>query len=309
MPDDRCERAGRARARSAGERDPPDRRGDRGRVSVERAPSDAGAGRARDGARRPAIASSRRRCSGSSTWCPACRSLDDLARHLRGFLEEVPDAPLPIAAAMRSRTPRRGAPRSAPPPPAASSTWRTGSSSARPRAPRSACCAACGTAARRAPSTCSARRPSRRRRPTATPSAATTRSSSSRPRPASGPSGRCSSTTASGPLPRANVSVKVSALTPLLRPDAPERGRHDAAQRLRPLLERAQRARRPHPHRHGVARLPRGRARPGARAALRGAVPLRPVGRDRAAGLPARLPRARGDDPRLGARRRSGRRR
>ncbi|MGZ4260162.1 MAG: hypothetical protein ACXVR0_07565, partial [Solirubrobacteraceae bacterium] len=24
---------------------------------------------------------------------PACRSLDDLARHLRGFLEEVPDAP------------------------------------------------------------------------------------------------------------------------------------------------------------------------------------------------------------------------
>src|SRR5262249_59118059 len=26
---------------------------------------------------------------------PACRSLDDLARHLRGFLEEVPDARLP----------------------------------------------------------------------------------------------------------------------------------------------------------------------------------------------------------------------
>jgi RHH-type proline utilization regulon transcriptional repressor/proline dehydrogenase/delta 1-pyrroline-5-carboxylate dehydrogenase len=44
-----------------------------------------------------------------------------------------------------------------------------------------------------------------------------------------------------GPLPRANVSVKVSALTPLLRPDAPERGRRDAAQRLRPLLEHAQR--------------------------------------------------------------------
>jgi len=44
-----------------------------------------------------------------------------------------------------------------------------------------------------------------------------------------------------GPLPRANVSVKVSALTPLLRPDAPERGRRDAAERLRPLLERAKR--------------------------------------------------------------------
>jgi RHH-type proline utilization regulon transcriptional repressor/proline dehydrogenase/delta 1-pyrroline-5-carboxylate dehydrogenase len=44
---------------------------------------------------------------------------------------------------------------------------------------------------------------------------------------------------AAGPLPRANVSVKVSALTPLLRPDAPERGVADAARRLRPLLRQA----------------------------------------------------------------------
>jgi RHH-type proline utilization regulon transcriptional repressor/proline dehydrogenase/delta 1-pyrroline-5-carboxylate dehydrogenase len=42
-----------------------------------------------------------------------------------------------------------------------------------------------------------------------------------------------------GVLPRANLSVKVSALTPLLRPDAPEIGRVDAAARLRPLLRRA----------------------------------------------------------------------
>jgi proline dehydrogenase len=42
-----------------------------------------------------------------------------------------------------------------------------------------------------------------------------------------------------GPLPRANLSVKVSALTPLLRPDAPEIGRDDAAARMRPLLQRA----------------------------------------------------------------------
>ncbi|MBX5468783.1 MAG: proline dehydrogenase family protein [Thermoleophilaceae bacterium] len=42
-----------------------------------------------------------------------------------------------------------------------------------------------------------------------------------------------------GSLPRANLSVKVSALTPLLRPDAPELGRADAARRLRPLLRRA----------------------------------------------------------------------
>jgi len=42
-----------------------------------------------------------------------------------------------------------------------------------------------------------------------------------------------------GPLPRANLSVKVSALTPLMKPDAPLRGQRDAAQRLRGLLRRA----------------------------------------------------------------------
>ena len=36
-----------------------------------------------------------------------------------------------------------------------------------------------------------------------------------------------------------NVSVKVSALSPLLRPEAPEVGRDDAARRMRPLLLRA----------------------------------------------------------------------
>jgi proline dehydrogenase len=42
-----------------------------------------------------------------------------------------------------------------------------------------------------------------------------------------------------GPIPRENLSVKVSALTPLLRPDAPELGKRDAAGRLRELLRRA----------------------------------------------------------------------
>ena len=44
-----------------------------------------------------------------------------------------------------------------------------------------------------------------------------------------------------GTLARANLSVKVSALTPLLRPEAPERGQRDAAVRLRKLLQRAAR--------------------------------------------------------------------
>jgi len=46
-------------------------------------------------------------------------------------------------------------------------------------------------------------------------------------------------TDSAGPLPRVNLSVKVSALTPLMRPDAPHVGRDDAAGRLRPLLRRA----------------------------------------------------------------------
>jgi proline dehydrogenase len=39
--------------------------------------------------------------------------------------------------------------------------------------------------------------------------------------------------------PQPNLSVKVSALTPMLRPQAPEVGRDDAAARLRPLLAKA----------------------------------------------------------------------
>jgi proline dehydrogenase len=42
-----------------------------------------------------------------------------------------------------------------------------------------------------------------------------------------------------GPLPRVNLSVKVSALTPVMRPEAPEVGERDAARRLMPLLRRA----------------------------------------------------------------------
>lgn len=42
-----------------------------------------------------------------------------------------------------------------------------------------------------------------------------------------------------GPLPRVNLSVKVTALTPLVRAQAPRRGRDDAAGHLRGLLRRA----------------------------------------------------------------------
>jgi proline dehydrogenase len=42
-----------------------------------------------------------------------------------------------------------------------------------------------------------------------------------------------------GTIPRVNLSVKVSALTPLLRPEAPEVGKQDAAGRLRVLMRLA----------------------------------------------------------------------
>ena len=61
---------------------------------------------------------------------PACRSLDDLARHLTGYLEEVEDRPQPVEAAMRAGRSAPAGVRSERPPPRASSTWRTASSSA-----------------------------------------------------------------------------------------------------------------------------------------------------------------------------------
>ena len=42
-----------------------------------------------------------------------------------------------------------------------------------------------------------------------------------------------------GPVPRANLSVKITALTPQIRPEAPRRGIDAAVARLRPLLRRA----------------------------------------------------------------------
>jgi RHH-type proline utilization regulon transcriptional repressor/proline dehydrogenase/delta 1-pyrroline-5-carboxylate dehydrogenase len=42
-----------------------------------------------------------------------------------------------------------------------------------------------------------------------------------------------------GPVPRANLSIKVTALTPLIKPESPRRGLDDAALRLRPLLRTA----------------------------------------------------------------------
>src|SRR4051795_10889401 len=170
---------------------------------------------------------------------PACRSLDDLARHLTGYLEDVDQKPPPLRAAMRMAESRAG--RTALGAAAAAGVrhmahrfivgatprdavgdlrgmWRDGMAASldllgeatvtAPEADRYAerCTDALEELAR-----AYAKVPEREQL----------------------------EHDSIGRLPRANLSVKVSALTPLMRPEAPELGRDDAARRLRPLLERA----------------------------------------------------------------------
>jgi proline dehydrogenase len=170
---------------------------------------------------------------------PACRNLDDLARHLTAYLEEVGERPPPIEAAMRMSGTKAG--RAALGAAAAAGVrhmahrfivgetprgalrtirqlWESGAAVSldllgeatvtQAEADRYAdrCMDALETLAQAAP-----RWPAR-------------------------PALEADSL---GPLPRVNLSVKVSALSPLLRPEAPEVGRDDAARRMRPLLARA----------------------------------------------------------------------
>ena len=170
---------------------------------------------------------------------PACRSLDDLARHLTGFLGEVEAPPPPVAVAMRMGNTRAG--RTAlgaaaaagvkhmahrfivgESPKAALGTlrelWKDGVASSVDLLGEATVTQA---EAQRYAERCDA--------------ALETLATAARDWPERPALERDSA----GALPRANLSVKVSALTPLLRPDAPERGKRDAADRLRGLLRRA----------------------------------------------------------------------
>lgn len=170
---------------------------------------------------------------------PACRSLDELARHLSGFLDELDEPPPPVSAALRVAHTRAG--RAALGAAAAGgvkhmahrfivgetphsalgvlrSLWTHGIASSVDllgeatvsQAEADAYARRCGSALEElsAAATDWPERPTLER-------------------------------DGGGPLSRANLSVKVSALTPLLRPEAPERGVQDAAARLRPLLRQA----------------------------------------------------------------------
>jgi proline dehydrogenase len=170
---------------------------------------------------------------------PACRSLDDLAGHLTGYLDELPSHPPPLEGAMRMAHTRPG--RAALGAAAAAgvkhmahrfivgetprevtgelrSLWRRGVAMSVDLLGEATVTAA---EADRYAERCA--------------QALEVLARASRDWPANPTLERDSL----GALPRANVSVKVSALTPLLRPDAPERGQRDAAPRLSALLQRA----------------------------------------------------------------------
>ena len=170
---------------------------------------------------------------------PACRSLDDLARHLSSFLEEVPEAPVPIATAMRMANTKAG-------------RTALGAASARGvkhmakrfivgESPRAALGVFAGLWQRGVASSVDLLGEATVTEAEADRYAARCTDALEQLAPASRswPPRPVLEQDSLGPLPRANVSVKVSALTPLLRPDAPEIGREDAAGRLRPLLRRA----------------------------------------------------------------------
>jgi proline dehydrogenase len=170
---------------------------------------------------------------------PACRSLDDLARHLTGYLEEVDDRPPPIEAAMRMSGTKPG--RAALGAAAAAGVRRMAHRFIVGESPKAALKAirqlwehgaavSLDLLGEATVTEAEADRYAARCMDALETLAGAAPSWPERP---------VLEADSIGPLPRVNLSVKVSALTPLLRPEAPEVGRDDAARRMLPLLVRA----------------------------------------------------------------------
>jgi RHH-type proline utilization regulon transcriptional repressor/proline dehydrogenase/delta 1-pyrroline-5-carboxylate dehydrogenase len=170
---------------------------------------------------------------------PACRSLDDVARHLSDFLNELPDAPVPLEAAMRVAHTKAG--RAALGAAAARGVRHIAHRFIVGETPKEALDVLSHLWSRGVASSvdllgeatvtdAEADRYAARCAAALSELAGAVRGWPARPR---------LERDESGTLPRANLSVKVSALTPLLRPDAPELGKRDAATRLQPLLQAA----------------------------------------------------------------------
>ncbi len=171
---------------------------------------------------------------------PACRSLDDVARHLTGFLEEVPDAPQPVAAAMRIANTKAG--RAALGAAAAGGVRHMAHRFIVGESPSAALGVLRGLWEHGVASTVDLLGEATVTQAEADRYAARCADAIEQlaTEARRWPERRVLERDSNGSLPRANVSVKTSALTPLLRPDAPALGRDDAARRLRPLLARAQ---------------------------------------------------------------------
>jgi RHH-type proline utilization regulon transcriptional repressor/proline dehydrogenase/delta 1-pyrroline-5-carboxylate dehydrogenase len=170
---------------------------------------------------------------------PACRSLEDLARHLTGFLEEVHETTPPISAAMRMSHTRAG--RAALGAAAAGGVRHMAHRFIVAETPREALGALRQLWTHGVASSVDLLGE-------ATVTEAEADHYQSRcadaieqlaPAAAHWPRRPVLEADGVGPLPPANVCAKVSALTPMLRPDAPALGQRDAARRLRPLLRLA----------------------------------------------------------------------
>ena len=170
---------------------------------------------------------------------PACRSLDDLARHLSGYLDEVDERPPPIEAAMKMSSTRAG--RAALGAAAAAGVRHMAHRFIVGETPREAlrtirelwdngAAVSLDLLGEATVTQAEADRYAERCRD------ALDTLAEAAPRWPARPVLEADSL---GPLPRVNLSVKVSALSPLLRPEAPDVGRDDAARRMRPLLARA----------------------------------------------------------------------
>jgi proline dehydrogenase len=170
---------------------------------------------------------------------PACRSLDDLARHLTGFLSEVPDATPPIAAAMRISNTKAG--RAALGAAAAGGVRHMAHRFIVGETPQDALGVLRGLWNHGVASSVDLLGEATVTESEADAYAARCTGALDRLATAAAawPQRPVLERDGLGALPRANVSVKISALTPLLRPDAPDLGRRDAAGRLRPILRRA----------------------------------------------------------------------
>jgi RHH-type proline utilization regulon transcriptional repressor/proline dehydrogenase/delta 1-pyrroline-5-carboxylate dehydrogenase len=170
---------------------------------------------------------------------PACRSLDDLARHLTDFLDELPGTPPPITAAMRISHTKPG--RAALGAAAASGVKHLAHRFIVGETPAAAMGVLRALWDRGVASSVDLLGEATVTESEADAYAIRCQDALSELALATSgwPSRPQLEHDGLGPLPRPNLSVKVSALTPLLRPDAPELGRRDAARRLRPLLRDA----------------------------------------------------------------------